>query len=208
MVSKVSRGNAFGSSRGRSAPAREQALARARRRSVGEDQIRLVAQSLKLLGSRLARVFSLTIISNGTCMGAQRNSDAALRVPVRGAARRFFRRWYFWATHSRLKPMISVAHTLRSRFPNIITFLKHHSQASRRCIDGTRPGTKSAIGTYGDYKARATERSKRQRDSWQASSNVRIISDDLELVDLPRIRNYRPLSLKLKSRTPAACGCT
>lgn len=51
-----------------------------------------------------------------------------------GAARRFFRRWYFWATHSRLKPMISVAHTLRSRFPNIITFLKHHSQASLSSI--------------------------------------------------------------------------
>lgn len=42
-----------------------------------------------------------------------------------GSARRFFRHWYFWATHSRLKPMIKVARMLKGRFQNIITYLKH-----------------------------------------------------------------------------------
>lgn len=42
-----------------------------------------------------------------------------------GAARRFFRQWYFWATHSRLKPVIKVARMLNNRFENIITYLKH-----------------------------------------------------------------------------------
>jgi transposase len=41
------------------------------------------------------------------------------------SARRHFRSWYNWATHSRLKPMISVAKMLKRRFDNIITYLKH-----------------------------------------------------------------------------------
>lgn len=42
-----------------------------------------------------------------------------------GVARRFFRHWYFWATHSRLAPVIKVARTLKARFENIITYLRH-----------------------------------------------------------------------------------
>jgi transposase len=41
------------------------------------------------------------------------------------SARRHFRSWYNWATHSRLDPMISVAKMLKRRFDNIITYLKH-----------------------------------------------------------------------------------
>lgn len=42
-----------------------------------------------------------------------------------GAARRYFRWWFNWATHSRLQPMISVAKMLKSKLPNILTYLKH-----------------------------------------------------------------------------------
>ena len=42
-----------------------------------------------------------------------------------GAARRHFRWWYNWATHSRLQPMIEVARMLKSKLPNILTYLKH-----------------------------------------------------------------------------------
>lgn len=41
-----------------------------------------------------------------------------------GAAGRFFQQCYFWATHSRLEPMIKVARMLKGRFENIITYLK------------------------------------------------------------------------------------
>ena len=37
----------------------------------------------------------------------------------------FFDRWYYWATHSRLSPMVKVAKTLKSHLPNILTFFKH-----------------------------------------------------------------------------------
>lgn len=41
-----------------------------------------------------------------------------------GSARKFFDRWYFWASHSRLQPMITVARMLKDRLENIITFCK------------------------------------------------------------------------------------
>ncbi len=40
-------------------------------------------------------------------------------------AEKFFKRWYFWATHCRLKPMIEAARTLKSHITNILTYFKH-----------------------------------------------------------------------------------
>jgi transposase len=41
-------------------------------------------------------------------------------------AEKFFKRWYFWVSHSRLKPMIEAARTLKSHITNILTYFKHH----------------------------------------------------------------------------------
>jgi transposase len=41
-------------------------------------------------------------------------------------AKKYFQRWYFWATHSRLKPMIKAAKTLKRYLSNILTYFKHH----------------------------------------------------------------------------------
>jgi transposase len=40
-------------------------------------------------------------------------------------ARKYFKRWYFWATHSRLKPIIEAAKTLNNHVDNILTYTKH-----------------------------------------------------------------------------------
>jgi len=40
-------------------------------------------------------------------------------------AEKFFKRWYFWAAHSRLKPMIEAAKTLKTHILNILTYFKH-----------------------------------------------------------------------------------
>ena len=40
-------------------------------------------------------------------------------------ARKHFRWWYNWATHSRLEPMKKVAGMLKRRFSNVITYLRH-----------------------------------------------------------------------------------
>jgi len=38
--------------------------------------------------------------------------------------RRFFRSWFWWASHSRLKPMIEAAKTLKAHVSNIVTYAK------------------------------------------------------------------------------------
>ena len=41
------------------------------------------------------------------------------------AARKFFARWFWRATHSRLQPMTAVAKRLKGHLPNVLTYLKH-----------------------------------------------------------------------------------
>jgi transposase len=53
----------------------------------------------------------------------------------------FFDRWYYWATHSRLDPMIRAAKTLKSHLPNLLTFFKH------RITNAVAEGLNSKIQT-------------------------------------------------------------
>ena len=41
------------------------------------------------------------------------------------SAKKFFQRWYYWAKHSRLKPIIKAAKTLKRHIVNILTYFKH-----------------------------------------------------------------------------------
>lgn len=43
-----------------------------------------------------------------------------------GSASSFFKSWYYWATHSRLKPIIDVARTIKRHITGIMAYLKHH----------------------------------------------------------------------------------
>jgi transposase len=38
---------------------------------------------------------------------------------------KFWKRWYFWATHSRLKPVRKAAETIRRHIDNIVTYYQH-----------------------------------------------------------------------------------
>ena len=42
-----------------------------------------------------------------------------------GWAKRFFKRWYHWATHSRLPPIIKAAKSIKRHLPNILTYIVH-----------------------------------------------------------------------------------
>src|SRR5208283_5468893 len=44
---------------------------------------------------------------------------------VRGWALRFWKRWYFWATHSRLAPMSEAARTINRHLHNVLTYIAH-----------------------------------------------------------------------------------
>jgi len=57
------------------------------------------------------------------------------------AARRFWQRWYFWATHSRLKPIREAAATLKRHLTNILTYCRH------RITNAVSEGLNSKIQT-------------------------------------------------------------
>lgn len=42
-----------------------------------------------------------------------------------GSARKFFDRWYFWATHSKLPAMIKAARTLKRHLPGLLAYCRH-----------------------------------------------------------------------------------
>ena len=42
-----------------------------------------------------------------------------------GAAQKFFARWFWRATHSRLAPMADVVKLIQRHFPNVLTYLQH-----------------------------------------------------------------------------------
>ena len=59
----------------------------------------------------------------------------------RGWALRHWRRWYFWATHSRLKAVIKVARMIRGHLDNVLTYVDH------RITTATCEGFNSKIQT-------------------------------------------------------------
>lgn len=56
-------------------------------------------------------------------------------------ARRFWQRWYFWATHSRLAPVIDAAKMIARHLPNVLTFFSH------RITNAMAEGLNSKIAT-------------------------------------------------------------
>lgn len=56
-------------------------------------------------------------------------------------AMKFWKRWYFWATHSRLEPMIEVAKLIARHLPNVMTYFTH------RITNAVAEGLNSKIAT-------------------------------------------------------------
>lgn len=56
-------------------------------------------------------------------------------------AAKFWKRWYFWATHSRLPPMIEAAKLIARHLPNVLTYFAH------RITNAVAEGLNSKIAT-------------------------------------------------------------
>lgn len=56
-------------------------------------------------------------------------------------AARFWKRWYFWATHSRLPPMVEAAKLIARHLPNVLTYFTH------RITNAVAEGVNSKIAT-------------------------------------------------------------
>jgi transposase len=59
----------------------------------------------------------------------------------RGWALRHWRHWYFWATHSRLPPVVKVARMIHGHLENVLTYFDH------RITNATSEGLNSKIQT-------------------------------------------------------------
>ena len=58
-----------------------------------------------------------------------------------GWAKRFWQRWYYWATHSRLPAMVAAAKLIARHLPNVLTYFKH------RITNAVAEGLNSKIAT-------------------------------------------------------------
>jgi transposase len=59
----------------------------------------------------------------------------------KGWALRHWKHWYFWATHSRLKPVVKVARMIQGHLDNVLTYFDH------RITNATSEGLNSKIQT-------------------------------------------------------------
>lgn len=71
------------------------------------------------------RSFALDQLKVGRAWTIKEAFRAFWQYSYQGAATRFFRRWYFWATHSRLRPIIEAAKTLKRHLTGLLAYLKH-----------------------------------------------------------------------------------
>ena len=66
-----------------------------------------------------------------------------------GAA--YLKRWYFWATHSRLSPVIDAAHTVRRHWDGILRWF--HSKIANGLIEGINSLVQAAKAKARGYRS-------------------------------------------------------
>ena len=62
----------------------------------------------------------------GRAWGIKENLRHLWDYQYEAPMRRYFKRWYFWATHSRLEPIKKVARMVKAYIDNIVTYARHH----------------------------------------------------------------------------------
>jgi transposase len=112
------------------------------------------AQDDRLTGTKylwLMRPQAMTAAQRATFRGLQRSDLKVARAwalkerfrqfweyTYLGAAQTFFARWFWWATHSRLKPLAEVAKLIQRHLPNVLTYLRHRlTNAGLEAVNAT-----------------------------------------------------------------------
>ncbi len=71
------------------------------------------------------RSFALDQLKVGKAWSIKEAFHPFWHYSYQGVAKTFFQRWYFWATHSRLQPVIDAAKTLKRHLTGLLAYLKH-----------------------------------------------------------------------------------
>lgn len=74
-------------------------------------------------------------------------------IPQKGVAESYLKRWYFWATHSKLKPIIAVAKTLKAHWNGIVNYFEFPiSNGILEALNGLIQSTKTAARGFRSLK--------------------------------------------------------
>jgi len=107
---------------------RKQAVRRGlARRSI--DEIEYVGMDEKSFGKKERFITVLTDLTGERVLDVapSKSSEPARTVltAIPERAEKFFRHWYFWATHSRIPELIRVAKMIEAHLDNILTYFRH-----------------------------------------------------------------------------------
>jgi len=81
------------------------------------------------------------LLETGRAWAIKESLRELWRCRSRGWADRHWRRWYFWATHSRLTPVVEVARTVKRHLENVLAYYRH------RITNAVSEGLNSKIET-------------------------------------------------------------
>lgn len=74
-------------------------------------------------------------------------------LPQKGLAESYLKRWYFWATHSKLIPVVTVAKTLKNHWEGIVSFFEYPiSNGILEALNGLIQSTKTAARGFRSLK--------------------------------------------------------
>ena len=115
--------------------------------------------------TRFAQLKALTL-KTGRAWALKESLRELWKYTRVGWAERHWKRWYFWATHSRLTPVIETARTIQRHLPNVMTFFVH------RITNAVTEGLNSKIQTIKKmaYGFRNPRTSRRPSTSTAAAS--------------------------------------
>lgn len=71
--------------------------------------------------------------------------------PSRAAAEAFLKKWYFWATHSRLKPVIEAARTMKRHWDGILRWFD--SKIANGILEGLNSLVQAAKAKARGYRS-------------------------------------------------------
>ncbi|MDH7510226.1 MAG: transposase [Methanolinea sp.] len=102
------------------------------------DRQRDSLSSLKTMNLKTVRAYHLKL-----------NFQEFYRMDDPILARDFFRKWYFWATHSKLNPMIEAAKTMKRHLDGIIHYFENGAtNGFLEAINGTIQSLKRSARGY------------------------------------------------------------
>lgn len=73
-------------------------------------------------------------VRTGRAWAIKENLRELWRCGTREAAETFFRKWFWWATHSRLEPVRKAAHTIRNHWQGVLNAIVH--RVTNACTEG------------------------------------------------------------------------